>query len=324
MEYRKIGKWGLKVSCLGLGTYLTIGLRCDEQQSYSLVKTAYDAGVNYFDTANAYAQGQAEIFLGKILKDFPRSSLVILTKVWAPMGSGANDRGLSAKHIREQCHASLKRLQMDYLDIYLCHRADPETPLEETILTMEDLARQGKILYWGISEWPIPFILQAQFLAEKLGARQMAVSQPRYNLLYRYPEKELFPVTRQLGLGHVTFSPLAHGMLTGKYLPGQTPAADTRAADPETNAVIMKMYWTEENKQKAQELKKIAKELGATAAQLAIAWCLRREEVSSVILGARTVEQLKDNLRAVEIKIPEPILKKLDNIFPPPAAPNIV
>jgi len=317
MEYRKLGKWGLKVSCLGLGSYLTIGFRCDEGQSRQLVKIAYHAGINYFDTANAYAQGEAEILLGKILKDYPREKLVVLTKVWAPMGEGPNDRGLSAKHIREQCHASLKRLQMDYVDIYLCHRADPETPLEETIRTMDDLAREGKILYWGVSEWPVFFLLQAQRTAEKLNARTISVSQPRYNLFYRYPEKELFPVTEQEGIGNVVFSPLAHGMLTGKYQPGQPVPPESRAADSQANKVLMKMYWTEENKQKSQDLVKLAKEMGVTPAQVAIAWCLRRKEVSSVILGARNPQQLQENLKAAEIRLEDSLLKRLDSIFPP-------
>jgi len=219
MEYRQMGKWGVRLSSLGLGSYLTIGFKVDEKTSRALVRTAYDAGVNFFDTANAYNRGEAEKVLGKCLREFPRSSYVLATKVWAPMGPGPNDRGLSAKHVFEQCHASLRRLGMDYIDIYFCHRPDPSTPLEETVRAMEDLARQGKILYWGISEWPPTLILRAQQVARELGARPISVSQPRYNLLYRYPERDLFPLTREEGIGNVTFSPLAHGMLTGKYLP---------------------------------------------------------------------------------------------------------
>ena len=316
MEYRKMGKWGVRLSSLGLGSYLTIGFKCDEKTSRDMIKVAYDNGINFFDTANAYNHGEAERTLGRCLKDYPRSSLFVLTKVWAPMGPGPNDRGLSAKHIFEQCHASLQRLGMDYVDVYMCHRPDLDTPLEETIRAMEDLARQGKILYWGVSEWSPAQIVNAQRVAKELGARPLSVSEPRYNLLYRYPEKELFPLTAEEGIGNVIFSPLAHGMLTGKYLPGQPPPEASRAADPEQNTVIMELYWNEENKRKGQELLKIAQEMGTTAAQLAIAWCLRRPEVTSVILGTKTVQQLKENLKAVELKIPDEVIVKLDELYP--------
>ena len=199
MEYRQLGKWGINVSALGLGSYLTIGMTCDDDTSRQMVRAAYEAGINYFDTANAYNKGQAEHVLGKCLAEFPRSDLVVLTKVFAPMGDGPNDRGLSAKHIREQCDASLKRLGMDYIDVYMCHRPHPPTPLEETIRAMEDLARAGKILYWSASEWPAALILRANALARELGARPIAVSQPRYNLLYRYPEELLYPTNPRGG-----------------------------------------------------------------------------------------------------------------------------
>lgn len=324
MEYRQLGKWGAKVSCLGLGSYLTIGMTCDEDTSRAMVRAAYDAGINYFDTANAYNRGEAERVLGKLLADFPRSSVFVLTKVFAPMGDGPNDRGLSAKHVREQCDASLKRLGMDYVDVYMCHRPDPATPLEETIRALEDLARAGKILYWGISEWPAPLIVEANALAARLHARPIAVSQPRYNLLYRYPEKLLFPTTAAQGIGNVIFSPLAHGMLTGKYKPGEPPPAGTRASDDRQNAVIMAMYWSEENKQKAQEFAQIARDFGVNAAELAIAWCLRNPNVSSVILGTRSVEQLQQNLRALSVKMTDDVAAHIEGIFPaPPTVPTI-
>jgi aryl-alcohol dehydrogenase-like predicted oxidoreductase len=250
LKYRKMGKWGVHLSCLGLGSYLTIGFKCDERESKATIKIAYENGINFFDTANAYNKGEAERVLGKCLKDYHRSSLFILTKVYAPMGKGPNDRGLSAKHIFEQCHASLKRLGMDYLDVYMCHRPDPDTPLEETIRAMEDLARQGKVLYWGVSEWPSAQIVKAQSIAQQLSARPIGVNEPRYNLLYRHPEKEIFPTTAKEGIGNVIFSPLAYGMLTGKYLPGQSLPEGTRAADSEQNEVMMQMYWNEENKKK--------------------------------------------------------------------------
>ena len=191
MEYRQLGQWGVRVSSLGLGSYLTIGYTCDDETSRDMVRTAYEAGINYFDTANAYNRGQAEEALGKHLADLPRSDLFVLTKVWAPMGEGPNDRGLSAKHIREQCEASLSRLGMDYVDAYMCHRPDPTTPLEETIRAMEDLARAGKILYWGISEWPAPMIVRANALA-RLQTDRLTIDATKAN--------ELLAAERDLGI----------------------------------------------------------------------------------------------------------------------------
>jgi len=324
MQYRQLGKWGVRVGSLGLGSYLTIGFTCDEKTSRDMVRVAYENGINYFDTANAYNAGEAERVLGRCLADFPRSDLVVLTKVWAPMGKGPNDRGLSAKHIREQCDASLKRLGMDYVDIYMCHRPDPSTPIEETMRALDDLARAGKILYVGVSEWPAPTIVRANAIARDLGLRPIAVSQPRYNLLYRYPEPLLFPTTNEEGIGNVVFSPLAHGMLTGKYKPGEGPPKGSRAADDRQNAVIKKMYWTEENMAKGQKLASIAGELGVSAAELALAWCLSNPNVSSVIIGASSVAQLEQNLKAADLKIPAEALTKLDALYPlPVAAPQV-
>jgi len=317
MQYRQLGKWGARLSSLGLGSYLTIGFKCDEETSRNTIRIAYENGINFFDTANAYSNGEAERALGRHLKDLARSSLVVLSKVYAPMGPGPNDRGLSAKHIFEQCHASLRRLDMDYLDIYMCHRPDPSAPLEETIRALEDLARQGKILYWGVSEWSAAQMVQAQAVARELGGRPIAVNEPRYNLLYRYPEQEVFPTTLTEGIGNVIFSPLAHGMLTGKYPPGEPAPEGTRAADPEQNSVIMDLYWNETNKEKGQEILAIAGEMGVTAAQLAIAWCLRHDAVTSVIVGARRVEQLEENLKAVDIEIPQEVVERLDELYPP-------
>lgn len=315
MQYRQLGKWGLRVSSLGLGSYLTIGMTCDDETSRDTIRFAYENGINYFDTANAYNKGEGERVLGKHLAAFTRSDLVVLTKVWAPMGDGPNDRGLSAKHIREQCDASLSRLGMDYVDIYMCHRPDPSTPLEETVRAMEDLTRAGKILYWGISEWPAPLIVQANAIARSLGARPIAVSQPRYNLLYRHPEEHLFPTTAAEDIGNVVFSPLAHGMLTGKYKPGEDAPAGTRAADVRQNAVIKDMYWKDDYKVRAQALGVIAEELGITAAQLAIAWCLASPDVSSVILGATSVKQLKENLAAADLAIAAEVKSRIDALF---------
>jgi len=321
MLYRQLGKWGARLSVLGIGSYLTIGFKTDEPTSREIVRLAIERGINFFDTANAYNHGRAEEVLGRCLREHPRSSLFILTKVWAPMGEGPNDCGLSAKHIREQCEASLRRLGTDYVDLYMCHRPDPATPLEETIRAMEDLARQGKIIYWGVSEWPAWMMVEAQHIARQLGARPIAVDEPRYSLLWRYPEQEVFPATQAQGIGNVIFSPLAHGMLTGKYAPSAPAPENSRAADPDQNQVIMKLYWTEENKHKGQELARIARDLGTTAARLALAWALRHPAVTSIILGVRTVAQLEDNLKALEVRIPPEIAEKIEALYPKPPVP---
>ena len=316
MRYRKMGKWGVKLSSVGLGSYLTIGYKLDDKTSHDTIKKAYEGGVNFFDTADAYNKGEAEKVLGTYLSDYDRHTLVLLSKCFAPMSDDVNDRGLSAKHIYESCHKSLKRLRTDYLDIYMCHRPDPDTPLEETVRAMEDLARQGKILYWAVSEWPAHLIVRANRVARELGARPISVSEPRYNLLYRYPERNLFPATQAEGIGNVIFSPLAHGMLTGKYKPGEKAPAGTRASDDDTNAIIKKLYWTEEHMRNGQKLVKIASEIGVTAAQLAIAWCLRNPAVTSVITGATSVLQVEDNLKAADIDIPDDVIKKVEEIYP--------
>ncbi|MCC7358484.1 MAG: aldo/keto reductase family protein [Anaerolineales bacterium] len=321
MEYRQLGQWGPKVSVLGVGSYLTLGLKTNEAESRAIVRRAFEAGVNFFDTANAYNRGGAEEVLGRCLAEFPRSDYVLITKVWAPMGPGPNDRGLSAKHIREQCRASLKRLGLDYVDVYMCHRPDPQTPLEETLRALDDLARAGDILYWGVSEWPAWLIVKAQALARELRLRPLIVNQPRYSLLYRYPEFETFPVTRQEGVGNVVFSPLAHGLLTGKYAPGAPAPAGTRAADPDQNAVMLRMYWTEENQRRGRQLAELAAAHGTTAARLALAWAMRPAAVSSVILGVRTLSQLDDNLHAADLKLDPGLIAAIEAIYPPPPFP---
>jgi len=319
MKYRQLGRTGARLSVIGLGSYLTIGDHLDDVTARDTIRRAYDLGVNFFDTANAYNRGGAEQTLGRYLKDFRRDSIFLATKVWAPMGGGPNDRGLSAKHIYEQCHASLRRLQTEYVDLYQCHRPDGNTPLEETVRAMEDLARAGKILYWGTSEWPAWMIAEANGIARTIGARPAVSNQPRYNLLYRLPEAELFQHARMCGIGQVVFSPLAHGILTGKYTPGQPPPPGTRAADDTQNMVIKNLYWKDEYLQRAQEMKKLADELGITCAQLALAWILRRPEVTSAIIGASKVSQVEENCKATEVEVPQEVLARLDAIFPGPA-----
>lgn len=319
MQYRQLGSAGSRLSVIGLGSYLTIGMSIDQDTAFDTIRKAYDLGINFIDTADAYNNGLAEEALGKLLVDFPRSSLFLATKVFSPMGEGPNERGLGAKHIFEECDASLRRLKTDYVDLYQCHRPDPTTPMAETVRAMEDLARHGKILYWGTSEWPAWLIQKAIAVADQLGCRPPVSNQPRYSIMYRQPEAELFQFCQHSGIGNVVFSPLAHGMLTGKYAPGQEPAKGTRAADPKQNAVIKMMYWTPEHLEKAAQFKNIAQEMGISGAQLALAWVLRRTEVTSAIMGASKISQIEDNARAADVTIPEDVLKKLDELLPGPA-----
>lgn len=316
MQYRQMGKWGASLSTVGLGSFFSIGDKVTEEDSAKIIRAAYEAGINFFDTANAYARGESERILGKYLKEYRRSSYVLLTKVHGKMGDRPNEGGLSAKAIIEQCDASLKRLNMDYVDVLMCHRPDLTVPLEEIVRTMEDLARRGKIIYWAVSEWPAPLIAQAQAVARQMGARAMALSEPRYNLLYRYPERDLFPTTRSEGIGNVTFSPLAHGMLSGKYVPGEQPPAGSRGADPVRGSYLMQLYWSDENRKNAQELAKLAQEIGVTASQLAIAWILTRPDVTSAILGATNVEQLQENIKAADLQIPPEIVARIEELYP--------
>ncbi|MFW6039029.1 MAG: aldo/keto reductase family protein [bacterium] len=319
MKYRQLGNAGVRVSEIGLGSFLTIGHSLSDEAARDTIARAYELGINFFDTANAYHKGGAEETLGKHLQPFDRSSIVLATKAYAPMGDGPNDRGLSAKHLQEQCHASLKRLGTDYVDLYQCHRPDASVPLEETVRTMEDLAQQGKILYWGVSEWPAWLIAQANAIARQMNARPAVSNQPRYNMLYRAPEAELFQYCRQNSVGNVVFSPLAHGVLTGKYKPGQDPPAGTRAADPDQNKTMMRLYWKDEYLQAASELAKIAEELNLSTATLSLAWILRRSEVASAIIGASKPSQIEDNVKAVDVELSDDVLERIDSLFPGPS-----
>ncbi len=316
MQYRQMGKWGARLSCLGLGSFFTIGDTCDEAASGRLIGKAYDAGVNFFDTANAYSRGEAERILGKYLKPYRRSSYVLLTKVFGKMGDRPNESGLSAKAIIEQCDASLQRLGMEYVDVLMFHRPDPTVPLEEMVRAVEDLARRGKIIYWAVSEWPATLIAQAQAVARQIGARPMALTEPRYNLLYRYPELDLFPLTRSEGIGNVTFSPLAHGMLSAKYAPGEPPPPGSRGADPVRGTYMQQLYWSDENRATAQQLAALGREVGASAAQLAIAWLLTRADVTSAILGATSERQLDENLKAADLELSPDLVRRIEELYP--------
>jgi voltage-dependent potassium channel beta subunit len=311
MQYRNLGKWGVKVSEVSLGSWLTFGHATDEETATQCIHRAYELGINLFDTANVYARGRAEEVMGKALKAFRRDSYVLATKVWGPMGEAPNDRGLSRKHIFEQCHASLKRLGTDYIDLYQCHRYDANTPLEETIRAMGDLIRQGKILYWGVSEWSASQILDAVHLCQQMNIDPPVSNQPHYNMLGREIEKEVLPMCERVGMGNIVYSPLAQGVLTGKYQPGSPPPPDTRAADESSN-MFMRWLMSDEVLTKVQKLRPIAERNGLSMAQLALAWCLRQPMVSSVIIGARKVSQIEDNVKASGIQLSPEDLRDID------------
>ena len=318
MEYRQLGRWGVRVSRIGLGSYLTIGMHVDDEQSKACVRKAVDLGITFFDTANAYNRGKAEETLGRCLSDYARDSYVLATKVWAPMGDGPNDSGLSAKHVKEQCEASLKRLGVNYVDLYQFHRPDPDTPVEESVRAVEDLCRQGKVLYWGVSEWSAAQITEAHAVARAFNMRPPASNQPRYSLMHRHPEAEVFPVSEALGIGQVVFSPLAHGVLTGKYKPGEPPAPGTRAADDSQNSILMDLYWGDEKLANVQEMAAIARDLGLTCSQLALAWVLRVPVLSSAIIGATKPEQIEENAKAADVSLSQDVIDRLNELFPAP------
>ncbi|WP_017812980.1 aldo/keto reductase family protein [Paenibacillus shenyangensis] len=314
MKYRNLGNTGLKVSEIALGSWLTYGTAAEQQAADQCIRTAFEYGINFFDTANAYNRGEGEKAIGAALASYERSSYVLSTKVFFPMGEGPNDRGLSRKHIMEQCEASLKRLGTDYIDIYFCHRFDQETPVEETLRALDDLTAQGKILYAGVSEWSAAQIAGAAAISDRLRLRPLASNQPIYNLFERYIEDEVLQVSMQHGLGQVVFSPLAQGVLTGKYKPGQAPAAGTRAADDSVNQVI-NSYLREDVLGVVAELNELAGSMEITLSQLALAWVLRQPGVSSAIIGATKPHQIQENVEAVNISLNTGVLEQIDQIM---------
>lgn len=314
MKYRKLGRSGLKVSEVGLGSWLTYGTAVEQQTAVDCIKYAYEKGVNFFDTANAYNRGESEIVVGKALEAFPRNSYVLATKVFFPMGEGPNDRGLSRKHIVEQCEASLKRLGVEYIDLYQCHRYDTDTPLDETLRALDDLVTQGKILYAGVSEWSAVQITNATHIGRKLNLRPLISNQPIYNMLVRYIEEDLLPVCDKEGLGQVVFSPLAQGILSGKYKKGQVIPPDSRAANDEINRWI-NSYLKDEVLHCVGKLDGIASDLGLKLSQLAIAWVLRQPGVSSAIVGASRVSQVEENVQASAVELTTDVLKEVDAIL---------
>ncbi len=317
MQVRNLGRSGLKVSEIALGNWLTQGSTLSQSDTAKIVNHAYDLGIFFFDTADVYANGAAEIALGKAIKNGPRrQDLVLASKCYFPMTDAPNDKGLSRKHIFESIHASLRRLETDYLDLLQCHRFDPETPLEETVAAFSDLIRQGKILYWGVSEWTGPQITQAAEIAKAMGGYAPISSQPRYSILERYIEDEVIPACEAAGLGQIVFSPLAQGVLTGKYLPGQTPQPGTRGADAERGK-WMGRFMTDEKLTQVQQLKKTADGLGITLSQLALAWCLRQKNLSACIIGATSTLQLDENAGASGVSLSDEVLSEIDLITLP-------
>jgi len=314
MEYRRLGRSGVKVSELALGSWLTYGGSVDEKQSEAVIDRAYELGINFFDTANVYHRGAAEVVVGKALKKYRRDSYVLATKAFFPMGDGPNDRGLSRKHIMEQCEASLKRMGVEYIDLYQCHRYDPETPVDETLRALDDLIRQGKVLYAGVSEWSAVQINTAVHTARELGLDRIVSNQPNYSMLQRYIEKDIVPVSQEHGIGQIVFSPLAQGVLTGKYKPGQPIPEGTRAADPGSNMFIGRVL-TEENLVRVERLRPIAERNGLSLAQLALAWILRLDNISSCIIGASRPEQVDENVKASGVKLSAADLQEIESIL---------
>ena len=319
MKYRHLGKSGLQLSELSFGAWVTFAQQIDNKTAAELMTIAYDSGVNFFDNAEAYASGQAEIVMGKIIKNksWPRDTFVISSKVfWG--GDLPNQEGLSRKHVVEACHAALRRLRVDYLDLYFCHRPDPDTPIEETVRAMSDLVAQGKVLYWGTSEWSAESILEAYRIAREQHLVPPAMEQPQYNLFHRENvEHALTPLYHEIGLGMTTWSPLASGLLTGKYNAGDP--GDTRTS-LRGYGWLQRQFESDETQQqivKVKQLGKVADDLAITLPQLALAWCLKNPTVSSVITGASRPEQIRENMKAAEFvdKLDDGVMQRIETIL---------
>jgi aryl-alcohol dehydrogenase-like predicted oxidoreductase len=315
MEFRHLGRSGLMVSEISYGNWLTHGSQVEADEATACVREALEVGITTFDTADVYAQTRAETVLGEALKGVRRESYELFTKVYWPTGPGMNDRGLSRKHILESCNASLKRLQTDHIDLYQAHRFDVETPLEETLRAFDDLVRAGKVHYVGVSEWTAAQISEALEIADKMGFDRIVSNQPQYSMLWRIIEAEVVPVCEKAGIGQIVWSPIAQGVLTGKYLPGQPPPEGSRATDVNGGANMISRWLDDKVLTKVQELRPLAAEAGLTMAQLAIAWVLNNPNVSSAIVGATRPEQVRDNAAAAGKKLDADLLKKIDDVL---------
>ena len=316
MNYRRLGSSGLKLSELSLGAWVTYGGQVGEDVALKCMAAAHDAGVNFFDNAEAYAHGNAEIVMGNVFKKlgWRREDSVVSSKVfWG--GEGPNDAGLSRKHIFEACRNSLKRLQLDYLDLFFCHRPDPSTPIEETVRAMDDLIHQGEILYWGTSEWSAADIMRAYALAREHHLTPPQMEQPQYNMLHRDKvEREYLPLYREIGLGTTIWSPLVSGLLSGKYNKGIPPGSRASLKGYEW---LKEHVITPENIEKVKKLQPIADDLGCTMSQLPLAWCLKNPNVSTVITGASRPEQVTENMKALEVvaKLTSDGIKRIEAVL---------
>jgi len=310
MNYRKMGRTGLRISSVSIGGWLTFGGSVGAEASSRILRRAVDGGVNFIDLADVYSAGAAEQVAGAAIQGLDRSSLVLSSKVFGRMGDGPNQRGLSRKHIIESCEASLRRIGTDYLDLYFCHRSDPETPLEETVRAMDDLVHQGKVHYWGTSVWAADLLDGAHDLCDRRGFYPPLVEQPQYSLLERGIEASVLPAARRLGMGLVVWSPLAGGLLTGKYDDGLPPGS--RGAETE---------WLNDKlegdvRPRLRAFSALAREAGITPAQLALAWILRNDAVTSVITGATSTAQVESNLQAAEVALDDDMAQRIEALFP--------
>lgn len=312
MEYRRLGSTGMYISEISYGNWITHGSQVEAEAANKCVKAALDLGITTFDTADVYAGTKAETVLGKALKGVKRESFELFTKVYFPTGAGKNDRGLSRKHIMESCHASLKRLNTDHIDLYQAHRFDVETPLEETLSAFDDLIRQGKVSYIGFSEWNAEQIKSALKIQEARGYNRFVSSQPQYSALWRVIEAEVVPLSQREGIGQIVWSPLAQGVLTGKYLPGGRVPAGSRATDKKSGAGFISRWMKDEVLEAVQRLRPIADEAGLTIGQLSLAWVLANDNVSSAIIGATKPAQIRENVKASGVKLSSDQLKAID------------
>ena len=311
MEFRHLGRSGLRISALTYGNWITHGSQVDDTTAHATIHAALDAGITTFDTADVYAGTRAEEVMGAALRGQRREGVEIFTKVYWPTGPGVNDRGLSRKHIMESCEASLRRLQTDYVDLYQAHRYDYSTPLEETLRAFDDLVRQGKVLYVGVSEWTAGEIREATRIAADMGFDRIISNQPQYSMLYRVIESEVVPACKELGIGQIVWSPMAQGVLTGKYEPGQQPPPGSRASGGD-GASIIERWMRDDVLHAVQRLAPIAREMDLTLSQLAIAWVLTNPNVAAAIIGASRPEQIDENVKAAGITLPDDVMSAID------------
>jgi aryl-alcohol dehydrogenase-like predicted oxidoreductase len=317
VEFRYVGNSGLKISEITYGNWLTHGSQVENDQATACVRAAVDAGITTFDTADVYANTKAETVLGAALKGERRESLEILTKVYWPTGPGGpNDVGLSRKHIIESINGSLSRLQTEYVDLYQAHRYDSETPLEETMQAFADLVRMGKVLYIGVSEWTAQQIKEGHDLADQLGI-QLISNQPQYSMLWRVIEGDVVPTCVSLGMSQIVFSPIAQGVLTGKYRPGEQPPPGSRATDDKGGANMIKRWMRDDVLERVQQLVPLADEAGLSMAQLAVSWVLQNDNVASAIIGASRPEQVYDNVAAAAVRLEDDLMNKIDKVLDP-------